>query len=115
MNTECIFCKIAGKEIPTEIVFENEDVVAFNDLNPKAPVHVLFIPKKHVATLNDLSDDDSDMVGKIFSAIKDVAAKKGISVGGYRVVANCNKDAGQEVFHIHFHLLGGRALTWPPG
>ena len=115
MNSECIFCKIANKEIPSDIVFENEDVVGFNDLNPKAPVHILFIPKKHISTLNDLSDNDGQVIGRIFSSIKDVACNKGISEDGYRVVANCNKNAGQEVFHIHFHLLGGRSFTWPPG
>ena len=115
METNCIFCKIASKEIPASIVFENENILAFKDLKPQAPVHILVIPKKHIPTLNDIGQNDSELIGKIFLKIKDVARENGIAEDGYRVVANCNKDAGQEVFHVHMHLLGKRVFSWPPG
>ena len=115
MPDDCIFCKIARKEIPAEVVYEDADILAFKDLDPKAPVHLLFIPKKHIASLNDLCEEDVDMAGRMLSRIRDVAVSLGIDGTGYRVVTNCNKDGGQEVFHLHFHLLGGRKLTWPPG
>ncbi len=115
MSGDCIFCKIAKKEIPSDIVYEDDDFIAFKDLNPQAPVHVLFIPKKHVTSLNELGEDDADIVARLFLKIKDMASEQNVDESGYRVVANCNKDAGQEVFHIHFHLLGGRKFSWPPG
>lgn len=115
MGDDCIFCKIANKEISSDLVFENDELVAFNDLDPKAPIHILFIPKRHIPTVNDLSEDDTIIVARIFKAIKEVAFQKGIAEDGYRVIANCNKHAGQEVFHLHFHLLGGRPFGWPPG
>ncbi len=115
MDNDCIFCKIIKKEIPAKVVFENEYVIAFNDINPVADIHLLVIPKKHIETLNDLENEDIPLVGKIFMAIKELARQRGIYSNGYRVIANCNKDAGQDVFHLHFHLIGGRKLTWPPG
>ena len=115
MGSDCIFCKIAKKEIPADVVYEDDDFLAFKDLNPQAPVHVLFIPKEHVATLDELGEADAGKIGKLFLKIKDAARKEGIARDGYRVVANCNRNAGQEVFHVHFHLLGGRKFTWPPG
>jgi histidine triad (HIT) family protein len=115
MSNDCLFCKIANKEIETEIVYEDEEIIAFKDINPKAPVHLLFIPKRHVASLNAISEDDSSILGRLLLRIKETAKKQGIAENGYRVVLNCNKDAGQEVFHVHVHLLGGRAFTWPPG
>ena len=113
--TDCLFCKILDGAIPCDAVFENDDVLAFNDVNPQAPVHVLIIPKKHISTVNDLEDDDEAVMGKLFSAGKVIASEKGLSADGYRLVVNCNEKAGQTVFHIHMHLLGGRTMTWPPG
>ena len=115
MENECIFCKIINKEINAEIVYEDDDILAFRDINPQAPVHIVFVPKQHIANNNDISEGNSSVVGSIFCKIKDIATESGIEENGYRVVLNCNKDAGQEVFHLHFHLLGGRDFTWPPG
>ena len=114
-ETDCLFCKIVAGEIPAEIVVESEGAVAFRDINPKAPTHVLIIPKRHIATINDLADGDEDTVGELFSVAARIAADEGVADEGYRVVMNCNAAAGQTVFHIHLHLLGGRKLTWPPG
>ena len=112
---ECVFCKIANKEIG-KLVYEDEEVAAFDDLNPQAPVHVLVIPKKHIARLSDVSDEgEACLMGRILMAANKIAAERGISDGGYRVVVNCNEGAGQSVWHVHFHLLGGRRLGWPPG
>lgn len=113
--TDCIFCKIVSGDIPAEKVFENESVIAFQDLNPQAPLHVLVIPKKHISTINDLGHEDTALVGEMYLAAKQIAADNGLSERGYRAVMNCNEEAGQTVFHIHLHLLGGRAMTWPPG
>ncbi len=113
--TDCLFCKIRDGEIPADIVFESDDVLAFNDVNPQAPTHIIIIPKKHIATINDVEDDDELIMGKLFSAAKKIAADKTVSDDGYRLVVNCNEKAGQTVFHIHMHLLAGRAMTWPPG
>lgn len=113
--SDCLFCKILDGDIPADVVFENEDVLAFNDVNPQAPVHVLIIPRKHISTVNDMSAGDEIIMGKLFSAAKVIAAERGIADDGYRVVVNCNEKAGQTVFHIHMHLLGGRNMTWPPG
>lgn len=115
MSGDCLFCKIVRKEIPSEVVYEDEDFFAFRDINPKAPVHVLFVPKVHIDTLNAVEGEKALLVGRMFEKIKEVAKAEGISEEGYRVVGNCNLAAGQEVFHLHFHLLGGRKLTWPPG
>jgi histidine triad (HIT) family protein len=113
--TDCLFCKVRDNEIPADIVYENDDVLAFNDVNPHAPVHILIIPRKHISTINDLHDGDELIMGKLFSAAKIIAKQKGVSDDGFRLVVNCNEDAGQTVFHIHMHLLAGRTLTWPPG
>lgn len=107
----CIFCKIANKEIPSNIVYEDENTVAFKDLNPQAPVHVLVIPKKHYPSLNEI--DDKNIAGSLLLAAKQTAQKLGIT--DYRTVINTGKEAGQEVFHIHLHILAGRPLKWPPG
>lgn len=114
-NTEgCIFCKIVGGEIPSDVVHQDDDVVAFRDLNPQAPVHVLIVPRKHLASLNEASEEDRALLGRILLAARELASRLGIA-SGYRVVNNCGAPAGQSVFHIHFHLLGGRSMGWPPG
>lgn len=110
---DCIFCKLANKEIPTKVVYEDEYVFAFNDMEPQAPVHILFIPKDHVASNNEVEDDL--IVGRIFAAIRKVAKDKGFDQDGYRVINNCGKDGGQTVNHLHFHLMAGREMTWPAG
>lgn len=112
---DCLFCKIIKGEIPSKKAYEDEDVYAFWDISPTAPVHILVIPKKHIATLNDISEQNSSVISKIYEAIPKIAKENGIAEDGYRVVTNCNKAAGQTVFHIHFHLIGGRELTWPAG
>jgi len=112
MGNDCIFCKIANGEIKTDFVLENEDCVAFKDLNPQAPVHVLVIPKKHFSTLNDLQD--ADLLGKLMLSVQQSAETAGVK-DNYRTVINTGKEAGQAVFHIHAHILGGRAMNWPPG
>ncbi len=113
--SEDLFLKIIDREIPADIVYENDEVLAFRDISPQAPVHVLIIPKTHIRTINDIEPEHEALVGKLFSAAKVIAAKEGLSERGYRVVMNCNEGAGQSVFHIHLHLLGGRGLSWPPG
>jgi len=112
---DCIFCDIAEGKLKSDIVFENENVVAFKDVNPQAPVHILVISRKHIPTLSDLEAEDEELVGEIFRVIKSLADEHGIAEQGYRVVSNCKESAGQSVFHIHFHLLGGRDFGWPPG
>lgn len=111
----CIFCKIAAGEIPANVVYQDSDVIAFNDLNPQAPHHVLVIPKKHYTTLNDVPTEESAILGRLASTATHIAKTLGIADDGYRVVMNCNSDGGQSVYHIHLHLLGGRHMTWPPG
>lgn len=111
----CIFCKIASGEIPAREVARDEDLVAFHDLNPQAPTHVLIIPRKHIATLNELTEADAALMGRIWTRIPALADSLGIGSVGYRVVANCLAPAGQSVFHLHLHLLGGRSMGWPPG
>lgn len=113
--TDCIFCKIVNKTIPATIVAETENVLAFEDINPKAPIHILIIPKKHIATANDIEPQDHGIIGEMFTVAKKVARLRGIADDGYRLVMNCNQHGGQEVYHIHLHLLGGKQLTWPPG
>ena len=113
--TDCLFCKIREREIPADIVFEDDDVLAFNDVNSQAPIHILIIPKQHISTVNDVDTGDEPIMGKLFSVAKTIAKQQGISEDGYRLVVNCNEKAGQTVFHIHMHLLAGRAMTWPPG
>lgn len=111
----CIFCKIVNGEIPAQKVYEDDDVLAFDDISPQAPVHVLVIPKRHVATLNDIEAGDQELMGKIDLVAIKVAKQKGLEDTGYRLVTNCLEDAGQAVFHIHTHVLGGRIMSWPPG
>ncbi len=112
---QCLFCSIVAGDIPADIVFESDTAIAFRDINPQAPTHVIIIPRKHVATINDLETGDEGIVGSLFSAAKEIAAEEELSEAGYRTVMNCNKAAGQSVFHIHLHLLGGRLFAWPPG
>jgi histidine triad (HIT) family protein len=113
--SDCLFCKFVNGEIKPDTVYEDEDVLAFRDISPQAPIHVLIIPKRHIATLNDLEPEDEALIGKLFLAAKKVAKAEGIDEKGYRTVINCNKDAGQSVFHIHMHMMGGRYMDWPPG
>jgi len=113
--SETIFSKIIRREIPADIVYENDDVLAFRDLNPQAPVHVLFIPKQSLATLNDVTASQAELLGKLLLAAADYAKQEGFADQGYRTVINCNEDGGQTVFHLHVHLLAGRRLHWPPG
>ncbi len=110
-----IFTKIIQKEIPAKIVYEDDDVLAFEDIQPQAPVHILIIPKKEIPTLNDLQEEDSTLMGKLFLVAQKIAKEQGFADQGYRTVFNCNEDGGQTVDHIHLHLLAGRSLTWPPG
>ncbi len=112
---DCIFCKIINGELPAAKVYEDERIVAFNDRHPRAPVHQLIVPKKHIATLNDLTDEDTDLVGTLIQRARILAKEAKIANNGYRTVFNCNADGGQEVFHLHLHLMGGRKLQWPPG
>lgn len=115
MAEKTIFTKIINREIPADIILEDEDLIAFADINPQAPVHILVIPKKPIPTVNDLEEQDAELMGKIIIAATKIAKKKGIDDNGYRLVFNCNSDGGQAVYHIHCHLLGGRKLNWPPG
>lgn len=110
MGKDCIFCKIIKGDIPTEKIYEDDNVIAFNDISPKSPTHILVVPKKHVACLNDVKPDDMNMILHVFDAIKKIAAKQGVAEDGYRVIVNTNRASGQEVFHIHFHIMGGRQL-----
>ncbi|AEF54119.1 histidine triad nucleotide-binding protein [Marinomonas posidonica] len=112
---DCLFCKLVKGEIPATILYQDDDVIAFEDIMPQAPCHFLVIPKRHISTLNDLTDEDASLVGKLQITAAKVAKQKGISEEGYRVVMNCNEIGGQTVYHIHMHVLGGRNMTWPPG
>lgn len=114
-DTNCLFCKIRDGEIDADVVFENDRVLAFRDLNPQAPTHVLIIPRRHIATINDVSAQNAEEVGLLLAAAAQIAQAEGIADDGYRVTMNCNEAAGQTVFHLHLHLLGGRSLGWPPG
>ncbi len=111
---DCLFCKIASGEIPSSIVYEDGEMLAFRDIDPQAPTHILVIPKKHIISVSDIGDCDGEIIGKIFLKIKEIAIKEGLE-NGYRVVTNIGSDGGQSVAHLHFHILGGRALSWPPG
>ncbi|MEE9327803.1 MAG: histidine triad nucleotide-binding protein [Cocleimonas sp.] len=113
--SECLFCKIIQGEIPSDKLFESEDVIAFRDINPVAPLHALIIPKQHIAMINDLESQDSETIGKLFLAAKQIAKQEGYNEDGYRTVMNCGEAAGQTVFHLHLHLMAGRDLNWPPG
>lgn len=112
--SECIFCKIANKEIPAKVIYEDSDILVFNDLSPQAPVHVLMISKKHIASLDDVKEEDQELLGYMLSKVKDIAKQLGLD-NGYRVVVNCGEDGLQTVQHIHFHILGKRRMIWPPG
>ena len=112
---DCLFCRIISGEINASIVYEDERILAFNDINPQAPTHILVVPKRHIATLNDLSVGDDQIVGEVIRRAAAIARERKISVGGFRTVFNTNRDAGQTVFHIHMHLIGGRSMHWPPG
>jgi len=111
----CLFCKIIEGEIPSDKVYENEHIFAFRDIDPKAPTHVLIIPKEHIATTNDLVESHKTIIGEIMLTAKQLAEEEGVAESGYRTVFNCNNDGGQAVYHIHLHLLGGRQMGWPPG
>ncbi len=113
--SECVFCRMADGTIKPDIVYEDEEVLAFRDINPQAPVHILVIPKRHIGTVNDLMESDAGLAGRLTLVAREIAAEQGVAEDGYRVVLNCNADAGQSVFHLHLHLLGGRRLGWPPG
>ena len=112
---ECLFCRIINREVNATIVYEDEHVVAFNDINPQAPTHVLVVPKRHISTLNDLNRDDDVLVGELVRRAAAIAADRGLAAGGFRTVLNTNRDGGQTVLHIHLHLLAGRPMHWPPG
>lgn len=115
MSDDCLFCRIIAGDIPAELVYETDSVVAFRDINPQAPTHVLVIPRRHIATLDDLEAADRELVGDLYLAAQAIAAEEGIVGSGYRTVINCGEGAGQSVFHVHLHVLGGRRLAWPPG
>ncbi len=113
--SDCLFCKIINNEIPSTKIYEDEKVLAFNDINPQSPVHILIIPKKHITSMNDFDETNIDILSHIFLVIKSIAKDKGLKEKGYRIVNNCGEQGGQTVDHIHFHLLGGRNMYWPPG
>lgn len=108
--SDCIFCKIANKEINSDFVYEDDEIIAFKDINPQAPIHILVIPKKHIESIIDLTDEDEMLVGKMYTAIRKIAKKLNIEESGFRLIVNCGKDAGQEVPHLHFHILAGKKL-----
>ena len=112
---ECVFCNILSGKTPAEFVYENERIVAFRDINPQAPVHVLVVPRKHIPTTNDVQPEDAELLGEMILVARQVAEKEGIAESGYRLVMNCNENSGQEIYHLHLHVLGGRRLTWHPG
>jgi len=113
--TECVFCNIINGTLKGEFVYNSDEIVAFKDINPQAPVHILIVPRKHIATMNDLTEADRALVGNMFIVANRLAKELGIADHGYRVVVNCNRNAGQAIYHLHLHLLGGRRLGWPPG
>lgn len=112
---DCLFCKIVAGDIPSAKVYEDDKVLAFRDIEPQAPVHILIIPKEHIASANELNEENASIVGHIFAVAAKIAKEEGIAEGGYRIVNNCGEDGGQTVKHLHFHMLGGRSLAWPPG
>ena len=114
-SASCLFCKIVAGDIPSNKVYEDDDFIAFEDIDPQASTHVLVVPKKHIATINDLTSENAELAGKSILVGQKIAKERGLSEDGYRLVYNCNQHGGQTVFHIHLHLLGGRPLTWPPG
>ncbi|KJJ84043.1 histidine triad (HIT) protein [Candidatus Omnitrophus magneticus] len=112
---DCLFCKIVNKEIPAQIVYEDDRVIAFEDISPQAPVHVLVIPRRHLATTLELKEEDESLTGHLIVVGNKIAADRGVAEKGFRMVMNCNREAGQTVFHVHLHVLGGRFMSWPPG
>ena len=112
---DCLFCKIVDGDIPADIVYESETAIGFRDINPQAPIHMVVIPRQHIATINDIEPADEAQVGSLLSAARQIAADEGLAEDGYRAVMNCNAAAGQTVFHIHLHVIGGRQMGWPPG
>lgn len=112
---DCLFCKMVEGVIPTQVVFESDEILGFRDIHPQAPTHVLFIPKRHISTINDIEPTDTELLGNLILAAKHVAKAEGLSETGYRLNFNVNRDGGQTVYHIHLHMLGGRSMTWPPG
>ena len=113
--SDCLFCRIVRKEIPVSVIHDDDEVLVFNDINPQAPLHALVVPKRHIATLNELSAEDEALVGRMVRRAASIARERGYADRGFRTVFNTNAEAGQTVFHIHLHLLAGRGLTWPPG
>lgn len=111
----CVFCKIAAKAIPSKTIFEDEEIIAFEDIKPQAPVHIIVIPKRHIEKASDLTQADIGIIGRLILVAKEIGKKKDARDSGFRIVINCGRDAGQEVFHLHAHLLAGRKFTWPPG
>ncbi len=114
-DPDCLFCNILAGDVPAEIIYESDTVIAFRDINPRAPMHVLIVPREHISTINDIDTEHEAIVGSLFTAARDIAAQEGVAEEGYRAVMNCNSDGGQSVFHLHLHVLGGCMLTWPPG
>ncbi|MBI4686370.1 MAG: histidine triad nucleotide-binding protein [Nitrospirae bacterium] len=112
---DCIFCKIIDKKIPSKMVYEDESVYAFEDIHPQAPIHILIVPKKHIDTILEAKAEDNELVGQMFQTANKIADERGVAQRGFRLVLNCNSEAGQSVYHIHLHLLAGRAMHWPPG
>jgi len=112
---DCLFCRMAEGEIKPDMVYEDDDVIAFRDINPQAPVHILIVPRRHIATTNDLETADVELAGRLILVARDIAVDEGVDEMGYRLAMNCNEGAGQSVFHLHLHLLAGRRLGWPPG
>ncbi len=111
----CLFCKVIDKKIPSKIVYEDEQVFAFEDINPQAPIHILIIPKKHISTALDLKQEDNELISRLFHAANKIAKNRGVAERGFRLVMNCNPESGQTIYHIHIHLLAGRVMHWPPG
>ena len=112
---DCVFCKIINRESPVEKIYEEDDIIDFNDINPQAPIHILLVPKEHFNSLNEIPEEKKDILSRILLRARQIAHEKGIGNKGYRIVLNTAKESGQSVFHIHFHLMGGRRMTWPPG
>ncbi len=112
---DCLFCKIIKGQIPSKILYQDTDIIAFEDISPQAPVHLLIVPKKHISKSLDLQEEDQELIGKVFLVANELARERGIAEDGFRIVLNTNRSAGQTVFHIHFHLIGGRMMGWPPG
>jgi len=115
MTTDCLFCKMVAGQIKPDTVYEDDEVLAFRDINPQAPLHALVIPKQHITTLNDLRPENAALIGKMYLAARHIAQQAGYGESGYRTVVNCNRDAGQSVWHVHLHVLAGRVMSWPPG